>query len=54
MQLLASLPRPRKWSWRLVVLGLAFLPILFSAGACPKLADAADPSATPWFCLLVP
>jgi hypothetical protein len=43
-----------KWSWRYPILLLAFLPILFSAGGCPALANGIDPDTVPllWFCPL--
>jgi hypothetical protein len=42
-----------RWSWRLPVLFVLFLPVLFTAGGCPDLSGAASEAhALLWFCPL--
>ncbi len=55
---IAAFKRPRRLpsgSWRYLVLGLSFLPVLFTAGGCPDLSHAASEglSQISWFCTLL-
>jgi hypothetical protein len=53
-QALPQLRSHPRW-WRFALLGVVFLPVLFSAGGCPDLSHAAEQGGftLAWFCSLI-